>query len=153
MCSLSTQNPRFRRARQCNMLQVSFSPSHNVLLLNATRKSPDDHKSFCEEKNDMKIMYLHGLQITNIDNSSTEAVATLTAEGDIFLEDRNREFALKVFPHLVSEIRGHTVSQFSCTRDHLIALPGPPVSLSCYLFARFSNCITCSPRCLPSLNL
>jgi hypothetical protein len=98
-------------------------------------------------------MYLHGLQITNIDNSSTEAVATLTADGDIFLEDRNREFALKVFPHLVSEIRGHTVSQFSCTRDHLIALPGPPVSLSCYLFARFSNCITCSPRCLPSLNL
>lgn len=88
-------------------------------------------KEFCEEKQDVRTMYLHGRQHTNIDNSSTEAVVTLTTDGEIYFEDRAREYNLKHVPRLFSEIRGHTVSQFSCTRDYLIALPGPPVSPYC----------------------
>ncbi len=54
-------------------------------------------------------MYLHGLPVTSIDPSVAEVSAALTATGDIYLEDRNREFSHKMLPHLFYQVHGHTI--------------------------------------------
>eukprot|EP00029_Vermamoeba_vermiformis_P012721 TRINITY_DN765_c0_g1_i1.p1 TRINITY_DN765_c0_g1~~TRINITY_DN765_c0_g1_i1.p1 ORF type:complete len:2045 (-),score=399.74 TRINITY_DN765_c0_g1_i1:745-6357(-) len=84
---------------------------------------------FYEDKYELNTMYLQGLPVTSIDCTTSEILASITTQGDIYLEDRNREFNLKMIPRLFNEVRGHTIGHFSATRDHVIAIPGPAPSL------------------------